>query len=114
MDNVLDNLDKKRYLFGSLKGRFLGATRLPSDGLSRFFTIPPLPLANTFANVFSSLTGFTDRGLSPHLSACEHLQADKFTPMPGVHKANSLEQAKASLRSVLPAGFGGYKDGKNF
>jgi len=104
LDNVLDNLDKKRYLFGSLKGRFLGATRLPSDGLSRFFTIPPLPLANTFANVFSSLTGFTDRGLSPH----------KFTPMPGVHKANSLEQAKASLRSVLPAGFGGYKDGKNF
>ncbi|MCJ7618320.1 MAG: hypothetical protein MUO43_17465 [Desulfobacterales bacterium] len=28
-------------------------------------TIPPLPSANTFANVFSTLTGFTYRGLSP-------------------------------------------------
>ncbi|MFH1322824.1 MAG: hypothetical protein ABIH80_03195 [Methanobacteriota archaeon] len=51
--------------------------------------------------MFSSLTGFTDRGLSPHLSACEHSQADKFTPMPGVH--NFLHLIGVSLRST-PAG----------
>jgi len=40
-------------------------------------TIPPLPSANTFVNVFRTLTGFMHRGLSPH----------KFTPMPRVHNS---------------------------
>jgi hypothetical protein len=48
-------------------------------------TVPPLPSAGTFANVFP-LTGFTSRGLSPH----------KFTPEPGVH--NGLQATAYSLR----------------
>jgi len=41
----------------------------------RSITIPPLPSANTFVNMFNMLTGFTHKVLSPY----------KFTPMPGVH-----------------------------
>jgi hypothetical protein len=40
-------------------------------------TVPPLSSASILVNMFTILTGFTYRGLSPH----------KFTPMPGVHKA---------------------------
>ncbi|MDI6687654.1 MAG: hypothetical protein QME06_05460 [Desulfobacterales bacterium] len=39
-------------------------------------------LANTFANI-SNINRVHVLELSPNLSACEHAQADKFTPMPG-------------------------------
>jgi len=52
-----------------------GLIALPEASFGRSLTVPPLPSASTFVNMFNILTGFTYRGLSPH----------KFTPMPGVH-----------------------------
>jgi len=64
--------------------------------------------ANTFVKLFNTLTGFTNRGLSPHKPfdlepfgcelKAERLRAERFTPMPvkdpvsvGVYKANSTD-----------------------
>ncbi|MDP2782286.1 hypothetical protein, partial [Devosia sp.] len=51
----------------------------------------PLPSANTFANIFKILTGFTYRGLSPL----------KFTPTPGVHHAFQRTQKSAPLKAAI-------------
>jgi len=54
-----------------------------------FLTETPLPLANTFVNVLTTLTGFTYKGLPPH----------KFTPMPDVHNKMQLTQKADELLS---------------
>jgi hypothetical protein len=61
---------------------------LAKTGFRRSLTIPPLPLANTFANILI-LTGFTYKGLSPY----------KFTPMPGVHQG--LQRIAKSARPLM-------------
>ena len=60
---------------------------LPEASSGRSLTVPPLPSASTFVNMFNILTGFTYRGLAPH----------KFTPMPGVHKRVNLSGYKLRL-----------------
>jgi len=60
---------------------FVGSSFCTQASFGRSLAIPPLPLASTFANVFT-LTGFKYRGLAPH----------KFTPVPGVHKINTPDR----------------------
>jgi hypothetical protein len=62
---------------------------LPEASFGRPLTVPPLPSASTFVNMFNTLTGLTYRGLVPH----------KFTPMPGVHHTNSADTKNARLIS---------------
>ena len=90
--------DRSAHSFALRVGRLFHSlspeAHLPlRSAFRRSLTIPPLPSANTFANVFSTLTGFTYRGLSPHW----------FTPMPGVHNGiHQIPKASRLLVQMIP------------
>ena len=68
---------------------FVGSQLCAQASFRHRLTAMPLSSASILVSIFTILTGFTYRGLSPH----------KFTPMPGVHNALHLTAIPLALHS---------------